>query len=44
MFPIRDHNPSRRVPYITYALIALNVGIWLWGTVALTSDAQINRL
>jgi membrane associated rhomboid family serine protease len=29
MFPIRDHNPSGRVPYVTYALIALNVGIFL---------------
>ena len=25
MFPIRDHNPSGRVPYVTYALIAINV-------------------
>ena len=25
MFPIRDHNPSGRTPYVTYALIALNV-------------------
>ena len=29
MFPIRDHNPSGRVPYITYALMALNIGIFL---------------
>lgn len=29
MFPIRDHNPSGRVPYVTYALMALNVGIFL---------------
>ena len=25
MFPIRDHNPSERTPYVTYALIALNL-------------------
>lgn len=25
MFPIRDHNPSGRTPYVTYALIAANV-------------------
>lgn len=25
MFPIRDHNPSGRTPYVTYALIACNV-------------------
>lgn len=28
MFPIRDHNPSTRTPYVTYALIILNVGIF----------------
>jgi membrane associated rhomboid family serine protease len=28
MFPIRDHNPSGRVPYVTYALILLNIGIF----------------
>jgi len=29
MFPIRDHNPSGRVPYVTYVLMALNIGIFL---------------
>lgn len=29
MFPIRDHNPSGRTPYVTYALIALNIVIFL---------------
>ena len=29
MFPIRDHNPSGRTPYVTYGLIALNVVIFL---------------
>jgi membrane associated rhomboid family serine protease len=29
MFPIRDHNPSGRVPYVTYALMAANIGIFL---------------
>ncbi len=29
MFPIRDHNPSGRTPYVTWALIAANVGIFL---------------
>lgn len=28
MFPIRDHNPSGRVPYVTWALIAANVVIF----------------
>lgn len=29
MFPIRDHNPSTRTPYVTYALIAANVLVYL---------------
>jgi len=39
MFPIRDHNPSGRTPYVTYALIAINVVVFLgyWG---LFSDAR----
>ena len=29
MFPIRDHNPSERTPFVTYALIAINVVVFL---------------
>ncbi|SPH24706.1 Rhomboid protease GluP [Defluviimonas aquaemixtae] len=29
MFPIRDHNPSERTPYVVYALIAANVAAYL---------------
>lgn len=29
IFPFRDHNPSRRTPFITWGLIALNVAIFL---------------
>lgn len=29
MFPIRDHNPSGRVPFVTYALMAANVAVFL---------------
>ena len=29
MFPIRDHNPSGRVPYVTYVLMAANIGVFL---------------
>ncbi len=28
MFPIRDHNPSGRTPFVNYALIALNIGVF----------------
>ena len=29
MLPIRDHNPSERTPYVTYALIAANILVFL---------------
>lgn len=29
MFPIRDHNPSERIAYVTFSLIALNILIFL---------------
>ena len=29
MFPIRDHNPSNRTPYVTWALLAINVVVFL---------------
>ncbi len=39
MFPIRDHNPSGRVPYVTYALMAANILVFL-SYVALFQDAR----
>lgn len=41
MFPIRDHNPSTRVPYVTIALIAINVLVYLWGLGALDSNRAL---
>ena len=29
MFPIRDHNPSGRTPYVTYALMFANIAVFL---------------
>ena len=29
MFPIRDHNPSGRTPYVTWALMAINIAVFL---------------
>ncbi len=29
MFPIRDHNPSEKTPFVTYALIAINVLVFI---------------
>lgn len=39
MLPIRDHNPSDRTPYVTYALIAVNVVVFL-SYVGLFSDPR----
>lgn len=30
MIPLRDMNPTRRPPVVTWVLIALNVGVWLY--------------
>jgi len=40
MFPIRDHNPSGRMPFVTYALIAANIAVFLsyWLTIPTESD------
>ncbi|QGX98939.1 rhomboid family intramembrane serine protease [Roseovarius faecimaris] len=29
MLPIRDHNPSGRTPYVTYALMAINIVVFI---------------
>ncbi|MDW4496641.1 rhomboid family intramembrane serine protease [Sulfitobacter sp. D35] len=39
MFPIRDHNPSGRTPYVTYMLMAANIGLFL-SYVGLTQDVR----
>ena len=39
MFPIRDHNPSGSTPYVTWALIVINVVVFL-SYVSLFADAQ----
>lgn len=41
MFPIRDHNPSEKTPYVTIALIVINVVVFLWQSVV--GDAAIWR-
>ena len=30
MFPYRDENETQRTPYVTYALVAINVLAWLF--------------
>lgn len=41
MFPIRDHNPSLRRPYVTWILIALNIAIFLGTWPFLKSDEEV---
>ena len=41
MLPIRDHNPSGRTPYVTWALIAANVAIFLAYYPAMSGDARV---
>lgn len=43
MFPIRDHNPSGRTPYVTYALIALNVAIFLGYWTAFADERALTQ-
>ncbi|MFC3179373.1 rhomboid family intramembrane serine protease [Cypionkella sinensis] len=38
MFPIRDHNPSGRAPYVTYALLVANIAIFVFYWLSLQSD------
>ena len=54
MFPIRDHNPSNRTPYVTIGLVIINVVMflltmpwalnmgWLWDRLALYPVAVVN--
>ena len=41
MFPIRDHNPSTKTPFVTYGLIIVNVVIFLSYWPFLTTDASL---
>ncbi|WP_299742470.1 rhomboid family intramembrane serine protease [uncultured Tateyamaria sp.] len=43
MFPIRDHNPSGRTPYITYALMAINVVVFLSYVSLFADERALNR-
>ena len=44
MFPIRDHNPSLRFPYITYGLIFINTFIFISYWPILGDPSKINPL
>lgn len=44
MFPIRDHNPSQRTPWVTWALILANVTIFVLGLLLVRTDRQVAQL
>jgi membrane associated rhomboid family serine protease len=41
MFPIRDHNPSGRTPYVVYALIIANAVVFLGYWLTLTTEREL---
>ncbi|WP_415919967.1 rhomboid family intramembrane serine protease [Tateyamaria sp. SN6-1] len=43
MLPIRDHNPSGRTPFVTWALMAINIAVFL-SYAGLFSDARALNL
>lgn len=43
MFPFRDHNPSRRTPYVTWGLIALNIIIFALYSPLLGDDVALSQ-
>ena len=44
MFPIRDHNPSGRRPYVTYALIAVNFFVFAMYYPIMNDDVALSSL
>jgi len=44
MFPIRDHNPSQRVPYVTVGLIVANIAIYLAGLMFFSTDQALSQV
>jgi membrane associated rhomboid family serine protease len=43
MFPIRDHNPSGRTPYVVYALIAANIAVFLSYAGIMSDDRALSQ-
>ncbi|MGR3571498.1 rhomboid family intramembrane serine protease [Brevirhabdus sp.] len=43
MFPIRDHNPSLKTPWITYGLIGLNVLVFLLYWPLFSDEARLSQ-
>ena len=41
MFPIKDHNPSERTPYVTIGLIVINVLVYLYSSQLAETQQQL---
>ncbi|KJZ22299.1 rhomboid family intramembrane serine protease [Tritonibacter mobilis] len=41
MFPLRDHNPSGRTPYVVYLLMAANILGYLWYSTSFPTDRSM---
>lgn len=44
MFPIRDHNPSGRTPYVTYTLLLGNIAVFLLTVTVFDTPRELNEL
>src|SRR5690606_38500373 len=44
MFPFRDHNPSSRTPFVTWALIAINICVFLMMLPAMSDERELYRI
>ncbi len=42
LFPIRDHNPSRRAPYVVFALLAINILVYLYDVAVVQPQGLLN--
>lgn len=43
MFPLRDHNPSQKTPFVTWLIIALNAGVFFLELAAPDTEVFINN-
>src|SRR4051794_29800780 len=44
MLPLRDRLPTRRTPVVTYALIALNILVFVWERTRISAGYPTRRL
>lgn len=43
MFPLRDHNPSGRTPYVVYTLMALNILAYIFYSTRFDAEIELAR-